>query len=53
MEEETVEHVINCGCDEKMNPMCINNIDLVDQSMECKLISFATRINNFLDMVDF
>ena len=53
LEEETVDHIINCGCDEKMDPICTDSIDLVDQSMVCKLISFATRINNFLDMVDF
>ena len=53
LSEETVDHIINCGVDEKIDPICVENIDLVDQSMVYKLISLATRINNFLDMVDF
>ena len=27
MEEETVNHIVNCGCDEEMTPVCINDID--------------------------
>ena len=48
-----MDHIINCGVDEKIDPICVENIDLVDQSMVYRLISLATRINNFLDMVDF
>ena len=53
LEEETVDHITNCISDEKVDPVCINNIDKLDQAMECKLVSLATRISNFLDMVDY
>ena len=53
LEEETVNHIVNCGCDEEMTPVCINDIDKIDQLLECKLTTFATRINHFLDMVDY
>ena len=53
LEEETVDHIVNCISDEKVTPVCINNLDQLNQSVECTLVSFATRIINFLDMVDY
>ena len=53
LEEESLIHILNCGWEEKMEPMDIENIGDINWSQEAKLVSFATRVNHFLDLVDY
>ena len=55
LEEETLEHIVNCGREEgeKINFGDINTLDCVDQRLEAELISLATRVSRFLELVDY
>ena len=53
LEEETVDHIVNCACDGQMDVMNINDMHEIDGSTEAKLVSLATRIHHFLDLVDY
>ena len=53
LNEETVEHIVNCGWEENMGVMDINQIDIIDNKVEAGLIALATRIAQFLDRVDY
>ena len=54
MEEETVEHIVNCGDQATpINALNLNNLSEIDISMESNLVSIATRVLQFLDLVDF
>ena len=53
LEEETVQHIVNCGWDENMGVMNMNQIDDIDSEVEAGLIGLATRIAHFLERVDY
>ena len=55
MEEETVDHIVNCvsESDEQMDVMNLDNMHEIDNLTEATLISLATRITRFLDLVDY
>ena len=56
LEEESLIHIINCGWEEKIEAMDIadlRNLGDVNWSQEAKLVSIATRVNHFLDLVDY
>ena len=53
MEEETLEHIFNCGQEEVADFIDLDSIDCVDARLEAELISLATRVNQFLDLVDY
>ena len=45
-------HITNCGWDSEMDPIDISDLNVVDTDIESKLISLATRVDEFLDRVD-
>ena len=53
LEEESLAHILNCGWEEKVELMDIEKLEDIDYSEEAKLVSISTRVNHFLDMVDY
>ena len=53
LQEETVDHVVNCCYDEPMGAVNLDVIDELDLSLESSLVSIATRISHFIDLVDY
>ena len=55
MEEETVEHIVNCVSEEpiQLDATDINCMDEFDHLLESGLISIAARISQFLDLGDY
>ena len=53
LEEESLEHVINCGSDDSMKvDVSIDDLGECDYDMELRLTTLSGRINDFLDMVE-
>ena len=53
-EEETLSHILNCGeLEENIRPIDISSLNEMDVDMESSLISMASRIEMFLDSVDY
>ena len=53
LEEETVDHIVNCGRDKSIDTVNIDDINDLDPSLESLLVSIATRISHFIDLVDY
>ena len=53
LEEESLAHILNCGWEEKVELMDIEKLEDIDYSEQAKLVSISTRVNHFLDMVDY
>jgi hypothetical protein len=54
LEEETLEHIVNCGWEgSKDFEFDVRNLDNVDSGVEATLVSLATRVAFFLDLVDY
>jgi hypothetical protein len=52
-EEETLDHIVNCGVEDQIQPIDLSSLDVVDIDAENALIQMAARIGNFLDRVDY
>ena len=53
LEDESLAHIVNCGWEEKMDLTNIQDLMDIDIEKEAKLVSLATRVNHFLELVDF
>ena len=50
-EEETVQHVANCGYDDTVDTSIIEELDCITYDTKLKLVTIAKRIYNFLEEV--
>ena len=53
MESETLPHIVNCGWDDSMTPIDLDSIKDIDELLEAQLISLVSRIENFIERVDY
>ena len=53
LEEESLAHILNCGWEEKVDLINLDKLGFIDPKEEAILISISTRVNHFLDMVDY
>ena len=49
---ESVPHIVNCGWKVPVDLVDISGLGAMDAVMESKLISLATRVDDFLERVD-
>ena len=51
--EENLSHIVSCGLEESLDFINVDEISDIGYEQEMRLIALSSRINTFLDMVDY